>query len=114
MVVLLIERPRLRIYQQIVEIRLGNTSLLTVDPQVRDAQYIRSYARRIIRKSNVCLPFPKEMFKVHEILGAKGTLKYTLGDIDRFSRDAEIYSQRLGKCNGILNAVITEMNMNSL
>lgn len=64
-------------------------------------------------KNSICPPFPEDLFNLEEIMKGEELLKYTFGDIDRFSRDFKMYSAGIGKCVGVVSVVITEMNMYS-
>jgi hypothetical protein len=95
---------------------LSKVTLVNIDPILRDTQWLRDYAKRLLRKPNICQPFPYEEFDWEELLHGELRLKYTFGDLDKYSRNIEAYKHQLpaNQCGGYITAVITEMNIASL
>lgn len=114
--VLLLIAPSIRFWRQEAQLSLGPVSLVGIDPIHRDAQWLCSYAQKLLRKPNICQPFPYAEIPWDTGLFGAVRLKYTFADIDTFSRNVEGFADQVpgNQCIGYLNVVITEMNVASL
>lgn len=114
--VLLITSPSTTFWHKAVQIALGHSSLVGVDPFHRDAQWLRYYAEKLLRKPDICQPFPLEDFDWQEAFSGERQPKFTFADIDEHSRNAEARKDQspAAKCVGWLSAVIVEMNISTL
>jgi hypothetical protein len=114
--VLLLTTPSLKLWRKDVQLTCGSRTLVCVDPTHRDAQWLRTYAQKLLRKPDICAPFPYEEFNWKEALHGDQRMKFTFGDIDKYSRNINAYTDQLptGQCVGWLNVMITEINVSSL
>ncbi|KAF8545347.1 hypothetical protein BDD12DRAFT_811448 [Trichophaea hybrida] len=114
--VLLLTSPTIKLWRKDVQITLGRLTLVVVDPIHWDAQWLRNYAKKLLRKPDICQPFPEAEFDWEEGLYGERRIKYTFADIDKYSRNVEAYVDYLptGQCVGWLNVVIVEMNVATL
>jgi hypothetical protein len=105
--------PTIKLWRKDVQVTLGHSTLVEVDPIHRDSQWLRNYAKKLLRKPDICQPFPATEFDWEEGLYGERRIKYTFADIDKYSRNVEIYVDHLptGQCVGWLNVVIVEMNV---
>ena len=114
--ILLISKPSLKLWKKDVQVSLGHATVVEIDPIHKDAQWLRTYAKKLLRKPDLCQPFPHLDFEWEEALYGEHRIKFTFADIDTYSRDIDSYTDFLptGKCVGWLNAMIVEMNVVSL
>lgn len=89
---------------------------MDINPIHRDTQWLRNYAKRLLRKPDICQPFPTEEFDWEEGLYGERRIRYTFADIDKYARHTEEYQDQLptSQCIGWLNVVIVEMNVATL
>ncbi|KAA8912487.1 hypothetical protein FN846DRAFT_933308 [Sphaerosporella brunnea] len=114
--VLLLASPSLKLWRRDVQLTCGPATLVCVDPIHRDTQWLRTYAQKLLRKPDICAPFPYDEFDWKAALYGEQRMKFTFGDIDKYSRNIDAYVNQLpaGQCVGWLNVVITEINVSSL
>lgn len=99
-----------------MQLSLGPASLVGIDPIHRDAQWLRSYAQKLLRKPDLCQPFPYTEFDWSVGLFGDVRLKYTFADIDTYARNIEEFEHQVpgNQCIGYLNVVIVEINIATL
>ncbi|KAI5820196.1 hypothetical protein BZA77DRAFT_349616 [Pyronema omphalodes] len=114
--VLLLTNPVIKLWKRDVQLTLGHSSLVDINPIHRDTQWLRNYAKRLLRKPDICQPFPTEEFDWEEGLYGERRIRYTFADIDKYARHTEEYQDQLptSQCIGWLNVVIVEMNVATL
>jgi len=114
--VLLLTAPCIKLWRKDVQLSLSPASLVDIDPIHREAQWLRSYAQKLLRKPNICQPFPYTEFDWRGGLFGDVRLKYTFADIDTYSRNIEDFVHQVpgNQCTGYLSVVIVEMNVSTL
>lgn len=110
--VLLITSPSITRWHKDVQVALGHSSLAAVDPLHRDAQWLRHFAKKLLRKPDICQPFPLEDFDWQGALSGGRQPKFTFAEIDEHSRSKN--QRSVGQYVGWLNVVIVEMNAATL
>ncbi|MCJ1286437.1 hypothetical protein MMC26_005782 [Xylographa opegraphella] len=90
-------------------ISMSSTTQVEVDPQMRDAEWLRAFAQRLIKKDHVNHPFPEDVFDVETAATAQHRILFSIADIDEFVRasPSEIYT-------GYLNVLVTELSITRL
>ncbi|KAI5777217.1 hypothetical protein EDC01DRAFT_760202 [Geopyxis carbonaria] len=111
--ILLITTPTLKLWGRDVQLQLDRKSMIAIDPILRDAQWLRTYAKKVLRRPDLCQPFPDDEFDWEEGFYGETRLKWTFEDLDTYSRDVEIYIDLLPgrQCVGYLNVLVMEMNL---
>lgn len=114
--VLLITSPAIKLWKKDVQIALAPNSLVNIDPILRDAEWLRNYARKLLIKPNICQPFPSADFDWEVCLYGQKRIKFTFADIDKYSRNLKSYTDLLpsGQCVGWMNIIVVEMNVSTM
>ncbi|KAF2432419.1 hypothetical protein EJ08DRAFT_131912 [Tothia fuscella] len=106
--ILLITNPGWRIDKRAYINCTANT-LIDVDPTMPDADWLRNFAQRMIRREHVNPPFPYTTFDFAIMSTAVNQILYTFADIDEFARAAPS-----GQFFGYISVVIMELNIMTL
>jgi hypothetical protein len=101
--ILLISNPGWRI-EKTAKLSLNGNSRLDIDPNIGDAQRLRSLAQRLTKKEHVNPTFPDIDVTGFETASVRAL--YTLADIDDFAR-----SNPREKVMGYISVIITELNI---
>ena len=87
-----------------MSLSLGHTSLVDIDPSTRDAQELRTYAKKEL---GIAETGSQDDFNWPDGNGER--VHFTLYDLDRYSRDSQKLATYLD-CVGFLPVIITEIN----
>ncbi|KAK4645496.1 hypothetical protein QC761_201950 [Podospora bellae-mahoneyi] len=71
----------------LVELGIGSSSMVEVDPDFPDADWLRHMAAARTRKESVHIPFPVDIWDVDAAIHGPGRTLYTLADIDEYVRE---------------------------
>ncbi|MCJ1381859.1 hypothetical protein MMC17_004971 [Xylographa soralifera] len=90
-------------------ISMTSSTQVEVDPDMRDAEWLRAFAQRLTKKEHVNQPFPEDVFDVETATTAQNRILFNIADIDEFVRASpnEIYT-------GYLNVLVTELSITRL
>ncbi|KAK4194167.1 hypothetical protein QBC40DRAFT_260290 [Triangularia verruculosa] len=89
--VLLITNPILKSTRGkngLVELGIGASSMVEVDPACPDADWLRHMATTRTRKESVYIPIPSDILDVETAVQGSPRVLFTLADIDEYVRDA--------------------------
>jgi hypothetical protein len=106
--VLLLSNPGWRIDRR-AWISLTSNTIVDVDPDMPDADWLRTFAQRMTRREHVNPPFPEAVFDFEAMSESVNQILYTFSDIDEFARAAPN-----DQFFGFLSVVITELNVMKL
>jgi len=104
--ILLLSNPGWCFDQRGTRISLTANTYVDVDPSIPDAEWLRGFAARLMRREHVCPEFPPGVLDVETCLAAPVRVLFTLADLDDFARAAprETFT-------GFLSVVILEMQL---
>ncbi|KAK0659734.1 hypothetical protein QBC41DRAFT_384230 [Cercophora samala] len=71
----------------LVELGIGSSSMVEVDPAFPDADWLRHMAATRTRKESVHIPFPADTWDIEAAIQGPNRTLYTLADIDEYVRD---------------------------
>ncbi|ORY19497.1 hypothetical protein BCR34DRAFT_620953 [Clohesyomyces aquaticus] len=103
--VLLITNPGWKI-DRVAKLSLSANTRVDVDPDIKDAMWLRVFAQRITKKEHINPPFSDGVFDVQAAENASIRTLYNLGDIDDFAR-----SNPKERFMGYISVLITELNI---
>ncbi|MCJ1432732.1 hypothetical protein MMC27_002089 [Xylographa pallens] len=67
-------------------ISMTSTTQVEVDPDMRDAEWLRVFAQRMTKKEHVNQPFPENVFDIEAATTAQNRILFNIADIDEFVR----------------------------
>lgn len=90
-------------------ISLNASTMVEVDPDVEDATWLKAFATRLTRREHVNPDFPEDIFDFEALRFSQLRIKYTLADLDEFSRAAP--TERF---MGYMSVLMTELKLGLL
>ncbi|KAI2625948.1 hypothetical protein GGR54DRAFT_637720 [Hypoxylon sp. NC1633] len=105
--VLLISKPTSRAHGASRELGIGQSSMIDVDPDFPDANWLRDKVKGLAKKQSICLPFPSNTWDIGLAIHGPGRTLFTLADVEDQVRLPEPTVDFTGK----LNVIITEMKL---
>ncbi|KAI1778396.1 hypothetical protein F4818DRAFT_456249 [Hypoxylon cercidicola] len=105
--VLLISKPTYKKYGKVCEIGIRYNSMVDVDPQFPDADWLRKWAKAQMKRESISIPFPSDTWDVGVAIHGPGRTLFTIADIDDQVRHTESNSDFTGK----LSVIILEMKL---
>ncbi|KAE9988033.1 hypothetical protein EG327_003557 [Venturia inaequalis] len=106
--ILFISSPGWRIDRR-TYISLTSSTLIDIDPNISDAEWLRTYAERLTRHTNINPPFPYKSFDLQTARESENQILFTFAELDQFIR-----SSPDSTFTGYLNVMITEINITTL
>lgn len=106
--VLLMSNPGWRIEQN-VRLSVTTSTMIDVDPDMEDANWLRGWAQRLKRREHVNPEFPEDVFDFESLKSSQLKIKYTLAELDEFARGAPCK-----RFMGFMSIVLTELNLSLL
>jgi hypothetical protein len=106
--ILFISSPGWRIDRR-TYISLTSSTLIDIDPAIPDAEWLRTYAKRLGRHNHVNPPFPYASLDLETARESPNQILFTFGELDEFIR-----SSPTSAFTGFLNVLITEVNITTL
>lgn len=82
-------------------IGLDHNTLIEVDPDFQDANWLREWVKKRVKKESVYVPFPKDIWNAEEAVHGPVRALFTLAEVDDFAR-ADPASDFTGKLNLII------------
>ncbi|KAI9664361.1 MAG: hypothetical protein M1831_002294 [Alyxoria varia] len=104
--VLLLTGPILHSSRQGPSISLNASTFVDVDPDFRDAHWLRRFAQKLTKREHVNLPFPKDAFDLETVLTAQVRPLFTLADVDEF-----VHAAPQETFTGFLSVILLEVNI---
>ncbi|KAI9715372.1 MAG: hypothetical protein M1812_006017 [Candelaria pacifica] len=103
--VLLISSPGWKVDKN-AHLSLNSNTHVDVDPCMADADWLRGFAQRLMKREHVNQPFPEGVFDVEAATTSEVRILFTIADVDEFARAApgEIFM-------GYLSVIITEFQI---
>ncbi|KAK3325899.1 hypothetical protein B0H66DRAFT_616635 [Apodospora peruviana] len=89
--VLLITDPKCRPAEKkagIAELSIGITSMVEIDPAIRDADWLRTMASNRTKKEAVYIPFPTGLWDTEAAKHGSDRTLFNLADVDDFARES--------------------------
>ncbi|KAI1764477.1 hypothetical protein GGR53DRAFT_320492 [Hypoxylon sp. FL1150] len=105
--VLLISKPTYKEYGKVSEIGIRSNSMVDVDPQFPDADWLRKRAMTLVKGESIFIPFPSDTWDTGVAIHGPGRTLFTIADIDDKVRHLESKSDFTGK----LSVIILEMKL---
>ncbi|KAF8429199.1 hypothetical protein EV426DRAFT_639752 [Tirmania nivea] len=84
--ILLLTSPNVKFWGSTPQFTITHKSLVEVDPNMRDAGWLREYASRSLGRSSLQQEFPKDFFDWEARLSTSTKTLFRLADIDQYSR----------------------------
>ncbi|KAF2396773.1 hypothetical protein EJ06DRAFT_559428 [Trichodelitschia bisporula] len=106
--VLLLSNPSLRV-DKYTRLSLSARSLVDVDPAIPDADWLRKYAKRAIRREHVNPPWPEGVFDLEAAANSQNRVLFSFAFLDEFARVAP-----KEKFTGYLSVIIMELRISEL
>ncbi|KAK1488259.1 hypothetical protein CCUS01_14734 [Colletotrichum cuscutae] len=79
-------------------IGLDHNTLIDIDPNFQDANWLRQWVKKSVKKESVYVPFPNDIWNAEEAIHGPVRALFTLGEVDDFAR-ADPASDFTGKLN---------------
>ncbi|KAL0778022.1 hypothetical protein CaCOL14_005675 [Colletotrichum acutatum] len=79
-------------------IGLDHNTLIDVDPDFQDANWLRQWVKKRVKKESIYVPFPKDIWNAEEAVHGLIRALFTLAEVDDFAR-ADPVSDFTGKLN---------------
>lgn len=107
--ILLISKPTRKSWGTAPELGIGPNSMIDVDPQFPDADWLRNKAKTMMKRESVYIPFPPTTWDVDLAIHGPGRTLYTIADVEDQVRhsEPEVEVDFTGK----LNVIIVEMKL---
>lgn len=105
--VLLISKPTYKVYGTVPEIGIRYNSMVDVDPQFPDADWLRNRAKTLMKRESISIPFPSDTWDIGMAVHGPGRTLFTIADIEDQVRHLESKSDFTGK----LSVIILEMKL---
>ncbi|KAJ2975926.1 hypothetical protein NUW58_g8222 [Xylaria curta] len=110
--ILLISRPSCRQYTSRqggvnVEVGVGYSTIIDVDPDFPDAIWLRSKIQDMAKKRSIMVPFPADIWNLQSAMYGPNRTLYTLAELEDQARNRDPASNFTGK----LSVVVYEMNL---
>ncbi|KAI0179205.1 hypothetical protein GGR52DRAFT_588955 [Hypoxylon sp. FL1284] len=105
--VLLISRPAYKEYGKLTEIGLRHDSMVDVDPQFPDADWLRKRAKKLMKRESVSIPFPSDTWDIKLAMHGPGRTLFTIAEIEGQIRHTDSTRDFTGK----LNVIILEVKL---
>ncbi|MCJ1391895.1 hypothetical protein MMC18_004762 [Xylographa bjoerkii] len=67
-------------------ISMTSITHVEVDPNMRDAEWLRAFADRMTKKEHINQPFPEDVFDVETATSSQNRILFNIADIDEFVR----------------------------
>ncbi|MCJ1308763.1 hypothetical protein MMC25_002417 [Agyrium rufum] len=95
------------------ELRINANTLVDIDPDIRDAAWLRTYMTRLTRRASVNPAFPTGIFDVESALTAPNRILFRLADLDEWVRAAPTAAApaRDQTFVGFLSVVVLEVHL---
>ncbi|TID19035.1 hypothetical protein E6O75_ATG06156 [Venturia nashicola] len=106
--ILFISSPGWRIDRR-TYISLTSSTLIDIDPNIPDAEWLRTYAERLTRHTHINPSFPYKSFDLQAARESENQILFTFSELDQFIR-----SSPESTFTGYLNVMITEINITPL
>ncbi|KAI5927094.1 hypothetical protein F4810DRAFT_429913 [Camillea tinctor] len=111
--ILLISKPTCRIpahsnpRQSTVypEVGIGYNSIVDVDPDFAEANWLRGKVQDMSKKGTVHIPFPSQAWDITHAMKGPGRILFTLGEIEDQVRQLDTKSDFTGKINVIIREI---------
>ncbi|XXH03724.1 hypothetical protein Hte_010130 [Hypoxylon texense] len=105
--ILLISKPTYKMYGKVPEIGIRYNSMVDVDPQFPDADWLRNRAKTLTKRESISIPFPSDTWDIGVAIHGPGRTLFTIADIEDQVRHPESKSDFTGK----LSVIILEMKL---
>ncbi|KAI0386717.1 hypothetical protein F5Y04DRAFT_288591 [Hypomontagnella monticulosa] len=105
--ILLISKPTCRASGASSELGIGHNSMIDVDPEFPDADWLRSKVKSMSKKQSVYIPFPTDDWDIEAAIHGPGRTLFTIADVEDQVRHPELMIDFTGK----LNVIIIEMKL---
>ncbi|KAI5860239.1 hypothetical protein GGS23DRAFT_606989 [Durotheca rogersii] len=89
------------------EIGIGYNSIVDVDPQFPDADWLRGKVEALTKRESVYTPFPPDVWDIELAIHGPSRILFTIADVEDQVRHAEPVTDFTGK----LNVIILEVNL---
>ncbi|KAI1812460.1 hypothetical protein GGS20DRAFT_21701 [Poronia punctata] len=91
-----------------VDVGIGYSSLVNIDPDIPEARWLRTKIQEMAKRDSVCITFPQNIWDLqHAMYGPRRTL-YTLGEVEDQVRTHRGNSENF---TGKLSVVVLEMRL---
>lgn len=107
--ILLVDDPECSSTQgnrQLREMKVGPRTLVEVEPEDQDSDWLRKIARSSKHEENAFVPFPPDVWDIGLAMCDEIRTLYTIAELDDHARDIDAV-----KIFGKLNVVITSLNL---
>ncbi|KAI9872923.1 MAG: hypothetical protein M1830_001057, partial [Pleopsidium flavum] len=122
--ILLISSPASKVDGR-VWLSLRRATQVDVDPCMADADWLRAFARRLIKREHVNEPFPEGVYDTEAIMSSENRMLFNLAEVDDFARAAPSGTSLLSlhptrtellieTVMGYLNVILMELNLVTL
>ncbi|KAI1806829.1 hypothetical protein F4811DRAFT_104753 [Daldinia bambusicola] len=105
--ILLISKPTCRDGEPQSGLGIGYTSIVEVDPEFPDADWLRNKVKSMKIRQSVHVPFPNDIWDIDLAIHGPNRTLFTIADIEDQVRNPESESDFTGK----LNVIIVEMGL---
>ncbi|KAF8460287.1 hypothetical protein BDZ91DRAFT_851657 [Kalaharituber pfeilii] len=102
--ILLLTNPKVKLWNNKPQITIGKSTLIEVEPDIKDAKWLRDYVQRTFRRPALKYEFPENGFDWDAKLTASTRVLYNLAEIDELSR-----RPYTGSLVGFLSVVLTDV-----
>ncbi|KAI1140331.1 hypothetical protein F5Y05DRAFT_424238 [Hypoxylon sp. FL0543] len=100
--ILLISKPTFKIRGTSPEVGIGYSSMVDVDPDFPDADWLKNKVKNMAKKQSVCIPFPSAIWDTELAIHGPGRTLFTIADVDDQVRNPELITDFTGKLNVII------------
>ncbi|KAI1093132.1 hypothetical protein F5B19DRAFT_451195 [Rostrohypoxylon terebratum] len=105
--ILLISKPTYKDNGISPEIGIGFSSMVDVNPEFPDVDWLRNKVKNMTRKQNIFIPFPSDTWDIERAINGPDRTLFTIADIEERVRHPEVIADFTGK----LNVIIYEMKL---
>ncbi|OTA70175.1 hypothetical protein K449DRAFT_441590 [Hypoxylon sp. EC38] len=105
--ILLISKPTFNLRGTSPEVGIGYSSMVDVDPEFPDANWLRNKVKSMAKKQNIYIPFPSDAWDIELAINGPGRTLFTIADVEEQVRHPELTIDFTGK----LNVIIVDMKL---
>ncbi|KAI2463639.1 hypothetical protein F4781DRAFT_416017 [Annulohypoxylon bovei var. microspora] len=105
--ILLISKPTYKIRGTSPELGIGFSSMVDVNPEFPDADWLRNKVKNMTKKQSVYIPFPSDTWDSERAINGPDRTLFTIADVEDRVRHPEAMINFTGK----LNVIILEMKL---
>ncbi|OTA90997.1 hypothetical protein M434DRAFT_389521, partial [Hypoxylon sp. CO27-5] len=100
--ILLISKPTFSLRGTSSEVGIGYSSMIDVNPEFPDANWLRDKVKNMTKKQSIYVPFPSDVWDIELAINGPGRTLFTIADVEDQVRHPDFTIDFTGKLNVII------------